>query len=129
MTSLSVSGSKPSSGSPLLCTLRRFSLGAPVLHGWLIASLILLPLARTSTFAEDEPPPEPPPSEQPGSPPEPPPDPSTLDSDGDGLNDQQEAVLGTSPYNPDTEFDEISDADEVNLTGTSPLLADSNLTT
>ncbi len=36
-----------------------------------------------------------------------------LDDDGDGLNNLQEAFLGTDPNNPDTNGNGISDADEV----------------
>ncbi|MEA1784603.1 gliding motility-associated C-terminal domain-containing protein [Arenibacter sp. GZD96] len=51
-----------------------------------------------------------------------------VDSDGDGLTDGEEAVLGTDPNNPDTDGDGISDGDEV-LNGTNPLDAcDPNLT-
>ena len=42
------------------------------------------------------------------------------DSDADGLNDFQEADLGTDIYNEDTDFDGISDFDEVN-NGLNPL--------
>jgi len=58
---------------------------------------------------------------------------STVDSDGDGLTDVMEALIGTNPYSKDTDFDTISDRDEV--TGFSyngkmwygnPLWADSN---
>ena len=48
---------------------------------------------------------------------------SSDDSDGDGLTDQQEAELGTDPFNSDTDNDGLSDLDEVNA-GTNPLLAD-----
>lgn len=44
-----------------------------------------------------------------------------LDSDGDGLTDSQEAQLGTDPNDPDTDGDELSDGDEVNVHGTDPL--------
>ncbi len=52
-------------------------------------------------------------------------DPSTspdpkLDSDGDGLTDEEEDQLGTDPNNPDTDGDGINDGDEVNDTGTDP---------
>lgn len=47
------------------------------------------------------------------------------DSDGDGLSDTQEKVLGTNPNNTDTDGDGISDGDEVNTRGTDPLAADS----
>ncbi len=58
---------------------------------------------------------------------------STLDTDGDGLTDVVEALIGSNPYSTDTDLDTLSDRDEV--TGFSynskswygnPLLADSN---
>ncbi len=48
------------------------------------------------------------------------------DSDGDGLTDAEEAVLGTDPNNPDTDGDNLSDGDEVNVHSTDPLLADTD---
>ncbi|MDO6617632.1 thrombospondin type 3 repeat-containing protein [Shewanella sp. 6_MG-2023] len=42
------------------------------------------------------------------------------DSDGDGLNDHQEYDYGTDMYNSDSDFDGISDGDEV-LAGLNPL--------
>ena len=48
------------------------------------------------------------------------------DSDGDGLTDAEEALLGTDPNNPDTDGDSLSDGDEVNVHSTNPLLADSD---
>ncbi|MFO7661730.1 MAG: hypothetical protein R6X18_03965, partial [Chloroflexota bacterium] len=42
------------------------------------------------------------------------------DSDGDGLSNAQEAVLGTDPNNPDTDGDGVSDGDEVLIYGTNP---------
>ena len=49
-----------------------------------------------------------------------------LDSDGDGLTDAEEGVLGTDPANPDTDGDGLTDGDEVNVFGTDPLLADTD---
>ena len=56
-----------------------------------------------------------------------------VDSDHDGLTDQQELCLGTDPYNPDTDGDGVSDYQEVvgfDCDGkhwtTDPLNADSN---
>jgi hypothetical protein len=55
------------------------------------------------------------------------PTPATIpDSDGDGLNDQQEAFLGTNPYNPDTDGDGLSDGTEVLVTFTNPLSPDTD---
>lgn len=48
------------------------------------------------------------------------------DSDGDGLTDEQETALGTSPNNPDSDGDGLSDGDEVNTYQTDPLNADSD---
>ncbi len=48
------------------------------------------------------------------------------DSDGDGLSDQQEALLGTNPNEADTDADGIDDGDEVNDTTTDPTDADSD---
>lgn len=42
------------------------------------------------------------------------------DTDGDGLSDYQEAILGTDPRNPDTDGDGIRDGDEVFIYGTDP---------
>jgi Bacterial TSP3 repeat len=38
-----------------------------------------------------------------------------VDSDGDGLTDEEEIALGTDPFNPDTDGDGISDGVEVRL--------------
>ncbi len=48
------------------------------------------------------------------------------DSDGDGLSDKQEAILGTDPLNPDTDGDGLKDGDEVNIYHTDPLNADTD---
>ena len=48
------------------------------------------------------------------------------DSDGDGLTDAEEAVLGTDPANPDSDDDGLSDGEEVNTYLTDPLLADTD---
>ncbi|MBI1293418.1 hypothetical protein GC175_00485 [bacterium] len=57
----------------------------------------------------------------------------TLDSDGDGLTDVQERLIGTNPYSVDSDFDDISDYDEVmgfsyngKMWYGNPLWADSN---
>jgi hypothetical protein len=47
---------------------------------------------------------------------------SALDTDGDGLSDEQEALLGTDAFNPDTDGDGMSDGDEVAI-GDDPLVA------
>jgi hypothetical protein len=126
----------PSVKTSVLPVLRRYAKHAYWLHGYLIACLILLPTYRSPSYAQDagsyeepsvttEPPPQadPPPAEPT---PEPAPDPSTTDSDGDGLSHASEASYGTDPYNPDVDYDGVSDADEIAITGTNPLLPDSN---
>jgi YD repeat-containing protein len=45
----------------------------------------------------------------------------TLDNDGDGLTNSQETVLGTNPYDSDSDDDGLSDGDEVNVYNTNPL--------
>ncbi len=42
------------------------------------------------------------------------------DDDGDGLSNQEEIIIGTSPTNPDTDADGVSDGDEV-AGGSDPL--------
>ena len=44
-----------------------------------------------------------------------------VDSDGDGLNDDDELLLGTDPYNWDTDGDGLSDGDEARIHKTDPL--------
>jgi eukaryotic-like serine/threonine-protein kinase len=48
------------------------------------------------------------------------------DSDGDGLTDAQEQIIGTNPLNPDTDGDGLSDGDEVLIYGTDPRRADTS---
>ena len=48
--------------------------------------------------------------------------PQEIDSDHDGLTDQQEAYWGTDPYNPDTDGDGFKDGEEV-ASGHNPLKA------
>ncbi len=53
--------------------------------------------------------------------------PNRADTDGDGLNDGAEFVVGTNPNKTDTDGDSISDGDEVNGSPASnPLLVDSD---
>ncbi|MCL2613692.1 MAG: hypothetical protein FWD95_10740 [Nocardioidaceae bacterium] len=51
---------------------------------------------------------------------------SSVDSDGDGLTDAQEAQLGTDPHNPDTDGDGLTDGQEVNTYKTDPLNPDTD---
>lgn len=48
------------------------------------------------------------------------------DVDGDGLTNDEEIALGTHPRLPDTDFDGISDFDEVRVYFTDPLMEDSD---
>ena len=48
-----------------------------------------------------------------------------LDSDGDQLSDDDEAALGTDPFNPDTDGDYLADGEEI-ARGTDPLNPDSD---
>lgn len=50
---------------------------------------------------------------------------SLLDSDGDGLSDEDERRIGTDPFRKDTDGDGIPDGDEVRL-GLDPLKADTD---
>lgn len=51
---------------------------------------------------------------------------STVDTDKDGLLDADEAVQGTDITNPDTDGDNLNDAEEVNIYFTSPLKPDTD---
>ncbi|MCR4280348.1 MAG: thrombospondin type 3 repeat-containing protein [Candidatus Komeilibacteria bacterium] len=51
---------------------------------------------------------------------------SNIDSDGDGLTDKQEAVLGTDPYSPDSDGDGLFDKEEVVTYKTDPLNPDTD---
>jgi hypothetical protein len=55
--------------------------------------------------------------------PQPPP---PIDSDGDGLTDEEEKILGTNPNNPDSDNDELSDREEVKVYLTDPLNPDTD---
>jgi hypothetical protein len=48
------------------------------------------------------------------------------DTDGDGLTDLEEAIIGTDLNNPDTDDDGITDSDEVNVWGSDPLNLDTD---
>jgi len=49
-----------------------------------------------------------------------------LDTDGDGLTDQEELLLGTDPKNPDTDGDGLTDGEEVKVYKTDPLNPDTD---
>lgn len=49
-----------------------------------------------------------------------------LDSDGDGLNNDDEVTYGTDPANPDSDGDGLLDGDEVYLYGTNPAEQDTD---
>lgn len=49
-----------------------------------------------------------------------------LDSDGDGLTDDEEAVYKTDPLDPDTDNDELTDGEEVKTYETDPLNPDTD---
>jgi hypothetical protein len=46
----------------------------------------------------------------------------SIDSDGDGIPDKEEKILGTNPNNPDTDGDGVSDYQEL-IMGTDPKIA------
>ena len=119
--------------SPFLAWCRSWSRRVPVLHGVLIAQLILMPCPPNSHavwvevdtdadgimdsgYDDGTPPPEQtPPPELPAP---------NSDSDGDHLTNAEEAAAGSDPYKPDTDYDGLTDADEINLTGTDPAATD-----
>ena len=49
-----------------------------------------------------------------------------IDTDGDGLTDAEEAVLGTDPRNPDTDGDRLTDYEEARIYFTDPLNPDTD---
>ena len=52
---------------------------------------------------------------------------SSLDTDGDGLTNIEEAdIVGSNIRNPDSDFDGLSDGDEVNIYNTNPLSSDTD---
>lgn len=52
--------------------------------------------------------------------------PVAVDTDLDGLSDEQEAILKTDPKNPDSDGDGLNDGEEVAVYQTSPLLKDTD---
>jgi len=53
-------------------------------------------------------------------------EPEPVDTDSDGLTDDEEVLLGTDPLVADTDSDGLIDGDEVNTYGTDPLVADTD---
>lgn len=51
---------------------------------------------------------------------------STADADKDGLTDEEESEIGTSPRNPDTDADGLFDLEEVRTWQTNPLQPDTD---
>jgi subtilisin family serine protease/outer membrane protein assembly factor BamB len=51
---------------------------------------------------------------------------ATLDSDSDGLDNRTEAANGTNPRARDSDFDDLTDIDELQRHGTSPIRADTD---
>lgn len=49
-----------------------------------------------------------------------------IDSDKDGLSDEQEVIYKTEPNNPDTDGDKLTDGQEVFLVYTNPLIKDTD---
>lgn len=52
--------------------------------------------------------------------------PANPDTDGDGLDNATELLLGTDPENPDSDGDGLTDGEEVNIYATDPLMTDSD---
>ncbi|MBI3987270.1 MAG: OmpA family protein [Lentisphaerae bacterium] len=50
-----------------------------------------------------------------------------VDSDGDGLTDEEEVKLGTDPHDPDTDHDGLLDGEEVHTYDTNPLNPDTDM--
>lgn len=74
----------------------------------------------TPVPAQPDPTPVPAPTEVPA------PAPTGGDSDGDNLPDDQEAVYGSDPLNPDFDGDGLADGDEVYMYGTDPTSNDTD---
>lgn len=81
----------------------------------------IVPEAPISPATESPATPEAPITSEPVAPTIPP-----LDSDGDGVSDEEEIRLGTDPFKPDTDGDELLDGEEVYVYGTDPLNPDTD---
>ena len=88
----------------------------------------LEPTVPKEEVGEVAPPPPPPPQqvELPAPPPPPPPPREPVDSDGDGLSDDDEAGLGSDPQKPDTDGDGLLDNEEVRIYRSDPLNPDTD---
>lgn len=53
-------------------------------------------------------------------------EPAPVDTDGDGITDEEEARRGTDPNSADTDGDGLNDSDEIEEYGTDPLVADTD---
>jgi len=53
-------------------------------------------------------------------------DPDEIDTDGDGFEDGEEVLAGTDPLNPDSDGDGLDDGEEVNTHGTDPTNPDTD---
>lgn len=86
------------------------------------------PVVEPQPTPEPQPEPTPEPTPQPAPEPEPvtEPEPAAADTDGDGLTDAQEAILGTDLTKVDTDGDGLSDREEVQTYKSDPLDADSD---
>lgn len=108
---------------PMSPSPRRFPRVLIVVGGALILALVLLwGIMRAQKQAKDPPPEVPPvPSYEQGvaGAPQPPPPPPS-DSDGDRLSNEEEVALGTNPFHPDSDGDELFDAAEVRIYKTDP---------
>jgi hypothetical protein len=126
----------------VLPRLRSWSVRGYLLNGILMAQMILLPCSRSpGVWLEVDsdgdrvwdsgyddgtlPPNDSVPSNSDHTDPEPL-LPSMADADGDHLSNADEAAAGSNPYNPDSDYDGLTDAVETNLTGTDPVSSDSN---
>jgi len=52
--------------------------------------------------------------------------PTPIDTDADGIPDEEELKIGTDPLKADTDDDSLNDFDEINRYNTNPLIADSD---